>query len=409
MPKMLSKKKSASVNALQMFICLTSPAALLDIEVYEATGTVCADTGASQSEISNAPTRGNTAENLVPDEENDVDAIPETDSSTKRERNASMMPKDRASGSKDMGIGSGNEPRNKGVRGGYSPERFNLEENYTEGDYLPQNKADSEDYAAESHHDASPVTDLSPRPRSYIPSEKRNERTNHYDSNRKYDEEKKGNFYHRSNSDTRGKRYGPNSCEKYNSKNLNYQDVRRQNYDSEVNNKSDCAQIWNNSLNEAFKSISPSDKECFQNNQPECDDKDEFKRQDICVRNPSNGAFFDRQRRNTYRSDTHFQDRRRDSFKRGRQNRGYRNQYNERQHPSSYTEDNYHYQEGKFAKEIIPEGTITEDHAVIFIVVSYDKPYEPLGVNHTSALTPFLKATETQSPVVPLKKTGRPR
>ncbi|GFT24101.1 hypothetical protein TNCV_2063551 [Trichonephila clavipes] len=32
-----------------MFTCLTSPVALLDIEVYEATGTVCADTGASQS------------------------------------------------------------------------------------------------------------------------------------------------------------------------------------------------------------------------------------------------------------------------------------------------------------------------------------------------------------------------
>ncbi|GFU01893.1 retrovirus-related Pol polyprotein from transposon 297 [Trichonephila clavipes] len=32
-----------------MFTCLTSPVSLLDIEVYEATGTVCADTGASQS------------------------------------------------------------------------------------------------------------------------------------------------------------------------------------------------------------------------------------------------------------------------------------------------------------------------------------------------------------------------
>ncbi|GFX50350.1 retrovirus-related Pol polyprotein from transposon 17.6 [Trichonephila clavipes] len=32
-----------------MFTCLTSPVALLDIEVYEATGTVCANTGASQS------------------------------------------------------------------------------------------------------------------------------------------------------------------------------------------------------------------------------------------------------------------------------------------------------------------------------------------------------------------------
>ncbi|GFV04775.1 transposon Tf2-6 polyprotein [Trichonephila clavipes] len=32
-----------------MFTCLTSPVALLDIQVCEATGTVCADTGASQS------------------------------------------------------------------------------------------------------------------------------------------------------------------------------------------------------------------------------------------------------------------------------------------------------------------------------------------------------------------------
>ncbi|GFS76372.1 hypothetical protein TNCV_1620161 [Trichonephila clavipes] len=68
------------------------------------------------------------------------------------------MPNDRASGSKDMCIGSGNEPRNKDVR-------YDVEEHYTEGDYLPQNKADSEDYFAEAHHDTSPVTDLSPRPR----------------------------------------------------------------------------------------------------------------------------------------------------------------------------------------------------------------------------------------------------
>ncbi|GFU22584.1 retrovirus-related Pol polyprotein from transposon 412 [Trichonephila clavipes] len=49
MSKMLTKKESASANAIHMFTCLTSPVALLDIEVYEATGTVCADTGASQS------------------------------------------------------------------------------------------------------------------------------------------------------------------------------------------------------------------------------------------------------------------------------------------------------------------------------------------------------------------------
>ncbi|GFW11110.1 retrovirus-related Pol polyprotein from transposon 297 [Trichonephila clavipes] len=48
-PKCSQKKESASVNAIHMFTCLTSPVALLDIEVYEATGTVCVDTGASQS------------------------------------------------------------------------------------------------------------------------------------------------------------------------------------------------------------------------------------------------------------------------------------------------------------------------------------------------------------------------
>ncbi|GFY75026.1 ubiquitin domain-containing protein UBFD1 [Trichonephila inaurata madagascariensis] len=162
-------------------------------------------------EISNAPTGGNTAENSVPDEANDVNATPETDSSTKPEENASVMPKDRASGSKDMRISSGNEPRNKGVRydgrtkndrygynkqprgnsngnnsyrrnqrfnnypkpneqhfnqfknrAGYSPGRFDVEEHYTEGNYLPQNKTHLEDYSAEARHDASPVTDLSP-------------------------------------------------------------------------------------------------------------------------------------------------------------------------------------------------------------------------------------------------------
>ncbi|GFY73296.1 copia protein [Trichonephila inaurata madagascariensis] len=43
------KKESASVNAIQMFTCLISPVALLDIEDYEAIDTVCTDTGASQS------------------------------------------------------------------------------------------------------------------------------------------------------------------------------------------------------------------------------------------------------------------------------------------------------------------------------------------------------------------------
>ncbi|GFU83890.1 ubiquitin domain-containing protein UBFD1 [Trichonephila clavipes] len=69
-----------------------------------------------------------------------------------------------------MRFGSGKERRNKDVRGGYSPEGFVVEEHFTEGDYLPQNKADSEDYFAEAHHDTSPITDLSRTQRSYIPS-----------------------------------------------------------------------------------------------------------------------------------------------------------------------------------------------------------------------------------------------
>ncbi|GFT22735.1 transposon Tf2-6 polyprotein [Nephila pilipes] len=48
-PKCSSKKERASVNAIQMFTCVTSPVPLFEIEVHEATGTVCADTGASQS------------------------------------------------------------------------------------------------------------------------------------------------------------------------------------------------------------------------------------------------------------------------------------------------------------------------------------------------------------------------
>ncbi|GFT98343.1 retrovirus-related Pol polyprotein from transposon 412 [Nephila pilipes] len=48
-PKCSLKKESASINAVPMFTCVTSLVILLDIEVYEATGTVCAGTGANQS------------------------------------------------------------------------------------------------------------------------------------------------------------------------------------------------------------------------------------------------------------------------------------------------------------------------------------------------------------------------
>ncbi|GFV49672.1 uncharacterized protein TNCV_1959801 [Trichonephila clavipes] len=113
-----------------------------------------------------------------------------------------------------------------------------------------------------------------------------------------------------------------------------------------------------------------------------------------------------------------------------------------RQHPSSYRENNYHYQGGKFAQENHsgrnynrrshrnsyrcsreenlyyfddkrdysrgdgPYIVLSQRSPTTFVVTSCDKP---LGVYQTSALTPFLNGSETQSPVVPLKKRGRPR
>ncbi|GFS74219.1 retrovirus-related Pol polyprotein from transposon 412 [Trichonephila clavipes] len=56
-----------------------------------------------------------------------------------------------------------------------------------------------------------------------------------------------------------------------------------------------------------------------------------------------------------------------------------------------------------------PYIVLSQRSSTTFVVASCDKPDEPLGVYHTSALTPFLNGTEIQSPVVPLKKRGRPR
>ncbi|GFT06787.1 retrovirus-related Pol polyprotein from transposon 412 [Trichonephila clavipes] len=56
-----------------------------------------------------------------------------------------------------------------------------------------------------------------------------------------------------------------------------------------------------------------------------------------------------------------------------------------------------------------PYIVLSQRSPTTFVVASCDKPDEPLGVYHTSALTPFLNGTETQSSVVPLKKRGRPR
>ncbi|GBN87953.1 Retrovirus-related Pol polyprotein from transposon 17.6 [Araneus ventricosus] len=46
---MSSEERRCSCQCIQVFTCFALPVALLDIEVYEATGTVCSDTGASQS------------------------------------------------------------------------------------------------------------------------------------------------------------------------------------------------------------------------------------------------------------------------------------------------------------------------------------------------------------------------
>ncbi|GFV73535.1 pro-Pol polyprotein [Trichonephila clavipes] len=53
-----------------------------------------------------------------------------------------------------------------------------------------------------------------------------------------------------------------------------------------------------------------------------------------------------------------------------------------------------------------PYIVLSQRSPTTFVVASCDKP---LGVYPTSALTPFLNGTDTQSPVVPLKKRGRPR
>ncbi|GFY26569.1 gag-Pol polyprotein [Trichonephila clavipes] len=54
-----------------------------------------------------------------------------------------------------------------------------------------------------------------------------------------------------------------------------------------------------------------------------------------------------------------------------------------------------------------PYIVLSQRSPTTFVAASCNKPDEPLGVYHTSALTPFLNGTETQSPVVPLKKRGR--
>ncbi|GFV29195.1 uncharacterized protein TNCV_4602271 [Trichonephila clavipes] len=56
-----------------------------------------------------------------------------------------------------------------------------------------------------------------------------------------------------------------------------------------------------------------------------------------------------------------------------------------------------------------PYIVLSQRSPITFVLASCDKPDEPLGLYHTSAVTSSLNGTETQSPVVPLKKRGKPR
>ncbi|GFS66160.1 hypothetical protein NPIL_188951 [Nephila pilipes] len=64
------------------------------------------------------------------------------------------------------------------------PERYHINEGYEEENYLSQNEADSEDFCTEISPYTFPITDLSPRPRSYILSTEKNKRTSYYDTNK---------------------------------------------------------------------------------------------------------------------------------------------------------------------------------------------------------------------------------
>ncbi|GFW65158.1 transposon Tf2-8 polyprotein [Trichonephila clavipes] len=55
-----------------------------------------------------------------------------------------------------------------------------------------------------------------------------------------------------------------------------------------------------------------------------------------------------------------------------------------------------------------PYIVLSQRSPTTLVVASCEKPDETLRVYHTSALTPCLNGAYTQSPIVPLKKRGRP-
>ncbi|GBM32806.1 Gag-Pol polyprotein [Araneus ventricosus] len=55
-----------------------------------------------------------------------------------------------------------------------------------------------------------------------------------------------------------------------------------------------------------------------------------------------------------------------------------------------------------------PYVILSQKSLTTFVVASCDKPDEPLGAYHVSALTPFQNVIQNQSPVVPLRRRGRP-
>ncbi|GBO22586.1 hypothetical protein AVEN_239953-1 [Araneus ventricosus] len=51
---------------------------------------------------------------------------------------------------------------------------------------------------------------------------------------------------------------------------------------------------------------------------------------------------------------------------------------------------------------------LSQKSPTTFVIASCDKPDEPLGAYHVSALTPFQNVIQNQSPVVPLRRRGSP-
>ncbi|GBM18746.1 hypothetical protein AVEN_44305-1 [Araneus ventricosus] len=56
-----------------------------------------------------------------------------------------------------------------------------------------------------------------------------------------------------------------------------------------------------------------------------------------------------------------------------------------------------------------PYVILSQKSPTTFVIASCDKPDVPLGAYHVSALTPFQNVIQNQSPVVPLRRRGRPQ